>query len=725
MPDFPDPDGLFGPPRAEPGALARMLALEVTAELETRRERTQRQIEASRRNGARSKGPRTTEGRARSARNAVRHGLTTTRWAVLEDEDASALAELRAAMVAELAPLGALETTLVERAATAMWRLGRSDRAETAVWRLHRHADQGEPDHGPHDLGTAMALDCFGPQALFLVLRYRTGAQLELARSLRLLATLQAERCTIDAPPQPPPPSDHRCPVPDSTSSSTPNSGPRSQAGDLPAPSAPRTRPAGSASGPATVATAMPAHPPARTARKRRDRQAVEIMAPSGSGIAAAPPARSPRAPRQPCVRPAHPATAEAIGDEPGAERIDRATSRIGDGPVGEAPAGKGSAGEGARGRGTVRGRAAGNGIVAAPSSTGRHPPTEPCLAHRPAACPDTPPQRQPPPGRQEAVGARGAGAQGVSPGHAPCRSRVRCDDLEPAGDPPPVASRALRNLARDRRPRRPDDDLPALLARPPDPLTMARLSDRSLTLLADRLGVFGPPAPATLRRFRYAALVGTAPMLEPIQSMTLHLGRRQGGGAGSCDAGTLADPAGQGDGGGSTRDRHERPPAGAGAPIGSVARRHGGSPRDGAGAGRPFGATRADDRASDEAARNLRLVATLLSKEHWGPRSSLTVPVDMAVASADGLDEAGGTTSDAGPGDDPHTVRNEPEPAAPSAPPSPDTVTAPPALIPAASASGTQRYIRHAIEPAPVDHPWRLPGSPPPKHPGKRRRGW
>ena len=48
--------------------------------------RSPAQIEASRRNGARSKGPVTAEGKARASRNALKHGLSAMEPLVLEDE---------------------------------------------------------------------------------------------------------------------------------------------------------------------------------------------------------------------------------------------------------------------------------------------------------------------------------------------------------------------------------------------------------------------------------------------------------------------------------------------------------------------------------------------------------------------------------------------------------------------------------------------------------------
>jgi hypothetical protein len=75
--------------------------------------------EASRRNGAKSGGP-TDPGRpARSAQNALKHGLGAEKHVVLPLEDGTEFAALEAAMLEELAPIDALQTVLARRVAVA------------------------------------------------------------------------------------------------------------------------------------------------------------------------------------------------------------------------------------------------------------------------------------------------------------------------------------------------------------------------------------------------------------------------------------------------------------------------------------------------------------------------------------------------------------------------------------------------------------------------------
>jgi hypothetical protein len=140
---------------------------------------------ASRRNGARSRGPKTPEGKARSARNALKHGLCAQRFLALGDEDLAAFDALEAALTAELAPQGALQAVLVRRIVAATWRLERAERLEGEIF--------AQNSRGTTSFGLAMIRDCNGPRAFDTLLRYRGGTLAELWRALRTLKALQAE----------------------------------------------------------------------------------------------------------------------------------------------------------------------------------------------------------------------------------------------------------------------------------------------------------------------------------------------------------------------------------------------------------------------------------------------------------------------------------------------------------------------------------------------------
>jgi hypothetical protein len=94
---------------------------------------------ASRRNGAKSCGPKTPEGKARAAQNALKHGMRAQKHVLLPQEDAAAFAALETAILAELAPKGALQTLLARRIAVAAWRLERADRLEAEVLEVRSH----------------------------------------------------------------------------------------------------------------------------------------------------------------------------------------------------------------------------------------------------------------------------------------------------------------------------------------------------------------------------------------------------------------------------------------------------------------------------------------------------------------------------------------------------------------------------------------------------------
>jgi hypothetical protein len=142
--------------------------------------------ETSRRNGAESRGPKTLEGKARSAQNALKHGLRAQKYVVLPEEDAAEFAELEAAMIEELAPVGALQTVLARRVAVAAWRLARADRLEVELFAERRFANGS--------LANALIRDGNGTRSFETLLRYRGAAMAEFWRALRTLKALQAEQ---------------------------------------------------------------------------------------------------------------------------------------------------------------------------------------------------------------------------------------------------------------------------------------------------------------------------------------------------------------------------------------------------------------------------------------------------------------------------------------------------------------------------------------------------
>jgi hypothetical protein len=71
-----------------------------------------------------STGPRTEEGKARSSRNAVKHGLTAKQLVIAPGEE-DEFAELHDSLLEQLAPEGALEMNLFNMIAHGAWNLNR------------------------------------------------------------------------------------------------------------------------------------------------------------------------------------------------------------------------------------------------------------------------------------------------------------------------------------------------------------------------------------------------------------------------------------------------------------------------------------------------------------------------------------------------------------------------------------------------------------------------
>jgi hypothetical protein len=129
---------------------------------------SQRRINASRANGARSKGPVTVEGKERSALNALRHGLLAN-TVVLSDENPEHFEGLVAAYVAKFLPADRVELSFVEQMAAAEWRQQRSWAIERAI--VEKKLAESTEAPGVDRIADAITMLAAGPE-LALMHRY-------------------------------------------------------------------------------------------------------------------------------------------------------------------------------------------------------------------------------------------------------------------------------------------------------------------------------------------------------------------------------------------------------------------------------------------------------------------------------------------------------------------------------------------------------------------------
>ena len=135
------------------------------------------QVAANQANAQLSTGPKTPEGKARVSQNALRHGLTSTRL-VIRDDEREEFTQFRDSLVAELDPQGAVETLTFEELLHAAWNLHRFRRieAETSLGTIDDFTDPQ----------TTAVLDRLS--------RYQARSQRAYYRALAELRTLQTNR---------------------------------------------------------------------------------------------------------------------------------------------------------------------------------------------------------------------------------------------------------------------------------------------------------------------------------------------------------------------------------------------------------------------------------------------------------------------------------------------------------------------------------------------------
>jgi hypothetical protein len=148
--------------------------------------RTPAQQAASRANGARSRGPTTPEGKRRSPKNALRHGLLA-RATVLQNESRAGFDEMLDEHIRRLSPRDGVEECAIEEMCSAAWRLRR-------LWSIERKAldleiaAQDSPDQLERILNAFDSMARNRPHVL-LFQRYETRLHNIIQRShARILA---------------------------------------------------------------------------------------------------------------------------------------------------------------------------------------------------------------------------------------------------------------------------------------------------------------------------------------------------------------------------------------------------------------------------------------------------------------------------------------------------------------------------------------------------------
>ena len=162
---------------------------------------SEKQIDANRSNALKSTGPKTPEGKAKVAQNAVKHGLLAEHI-LIRDENREDYEAFRDTLADNLQPEGAMESLLVERIITAAWRLRRTVRLERDV--IHTPLDsemrsrkqepelcKGEPERTPSSVAadTIRNTDIYGR-----ISRYEVHLDRSMYRALHELQRIQVAR---------------------------------------------------------------------------------------------------------------------------------------------------------------------------------------------------------------------------------------------------------------------------------------------------------------------------------------------------------------------------------------------------------------------------------------------------------------------------------------------------------------------------------------------------
>jgi len=160
---------------------------------------SEKHSQAARLNGARSRGPVTPEGKAISARNALRHGLLA-KTVVLCNEDAKAFEALFNLLIQRFSPVDDVELSAIEEMAAAHWRIRRAMSVEHAILDA---AIRENLDKEPDEQTLAAFADPANQTTLLLLQRYEARFQSMYHRALRSLVVLRKLPARMPEPNEP------------------------------------------------------------------------------------------------------------------------------------------------------------------------------------------------------------------------------------------------------------------------------------------------------------------------------------------------------------------------------------------------------------------------------------------------------------------------------------------------------------------------------------------
>ena len=161
------------------------------------KQRSEAQIAASRANGAKSKGPKTPEGKRIASLNAERHGLLS-RLAVMDGEDQAGFLQLSHNLIELFQPADEHEANLVEIMLTSIWRRQRAMSMETSGFSFfHRYQTRLAAEHN-NPCGNPFALAFAGLSASLASNKDADARALELLHRYEVRHTRAYNRAVKD-----------------------------------------------------------------------------------------------------------------------------------------------------------------------------------------------------------------------------------------------------------------------------------------------------------------------------------------------------------------------------------------------------------------------------------------------------------------------------------------------------------------------------------------------